>query len=405
MIRQPAGLDRDTPRGAVRPAPVQLETETVSGPPGKSVAFWPLAIQFLIGAGILVVVSSAVRNAQVNLETLGLTSGFGFLERTTGWGYSFSLIERSISDSYARTLLIGVMNTIFLGSLTIVTSTMLGVVIGTLRDVPNLPLRFVANWFVNIFRNIPLILQLIFVYSIFIHMPAPRQAFSLWDAVFLSNRGLMVPTLNVGSAGALVILVAVVAVVGLILRFSSAGFARNLLYMAFGAAAVCVVGSYAYAPSGEFLVSFPALVGLRFDGGMTIPIEFVAMTVAITVYGGAYITEVVHGGLREVPRGFVEAGRSLGLTEMQIWLKIKLPIALRSILPPLGNQWILIMKATTLGVAIGFSDLFYLVSTSITQSGQTLELIFLLMTAFLLINYFLALLVNLMNTRLALKEH
>ena len=377
----------------------------MSPPSEKPVAFGSLVIQFLIGAGMLVIVSSAVHNAQVNLEALGLTSGFGFLERTTGWGYSFSLIERSINDSYARTLLIGVMNTIFVGLFTIVTSTILGIVIGTLRDVPNLALRFSANWFVYVFRNIPLILQLIFVYSILIHMPAPREALGFNEVVFLSNRGLTIPVLNVSSVGGLVILVMVAAMIGLILKFSSAGFGRKLLYMTFGATAICIVGGYAYVPSGESLVSFPVLTGLRFLGGMTISVELVAMIVAITVYGAAYIGEVVHGGLREVPPGFVEAGSSLGLTDVQIWHRIKLPIALRSILPPLGNQWILIMKATTLGVAIGFSDLFYLISTSITQSGQTLELIFLLMIAFLFINYSLALLVNLINARFSLKGY
>ena len=123
----------------------------MSKPPKKPVAVKPLVIQGIIAAIAVVVIWGAVRNAQINLEQLGLTSGFGFLERTTGWGYSFSLIERSINDSYARTLLIGVMNTAFLGALTIVTSTILGIVIGTLRDVPNMPLRFIADWFVHIF--------------------------------------------------------------------------------------------------------------------------------------------------------------------------------------------------------------------------------------------------------------
>lgn len=153
------------------------------------------------------------------------------------------------------------------------------------------------------------------------------------------------------------------------------------------------------------MVSIPALKGLRFVGGISVSIEFVAMILAIVLYGSAYIAEVVRGGLQEVPKGLIEAGQAIGLSRSAIWSRIKMPMALRTIIPPLGNQWIFIMKATTIGVAIGFSDLFYIVSTSITQSGQTLELIALLMGAFLLVNYLIAQLTNLLNASLKLKGH
>ncbi len=129
------------------------------------------------------------------------------------------------------------------------------------------------------------------------------------------------------------------------------------------------------------------------------------MIIAIVLYGSAYIAEVVRGGLKEVPQGLVEAVKALGLGGRHIWFRIQLPLALRTIILPLGNQWIFIMKATTIGVAIGFSDLFMLVSTSITQSGQTLELIGILMATFLAINYSVAQAVNWLNARMQLKAH
>jgi ABC-type amino acid transport system permease subunit len=138
---------------------------------------------------------------------------------------------------------------------------------------------------------------------------------------------------------------------------------------------------------------------------LTLSVELVAMIVGIVLYGSAYVAEVVRGGLNDVPKGLTEAGQALGLSGFHIWSRIKLPMALRMIIPPLGNQWIFIMKATTIGVAIGFSDLFMLVSTSITQSGQTLELIAILMLAFLLVNFTLAQAVNWLNARLQLKAH
>ena len=126
------------------------------------------------------------------------------------------------------------------------------------------------------------------------------------------------------------------------------------------------------------------------------------MFVAIVLFGSAYLAEVVKGGLRAVPSGFIEAGRSMGLSELAIWLNIKMPMALRSFIPPLGNQWIFLMKATTVGIAIGFSGLFLIVSTSINQSGQTLEFIFILMCSFLLINFLLALFIGWLNNRVQL---
>ena len=130
-----------------------------------------------------------------------MTSGFSFLERDTGWDYSFSLIERSISDRYYYTLFVGLLNTLFVGFICIVTTTVFGFIIGTMRDSRHPALSFAANVYVQIFRNIPLILQAIFLYAILIHMGGPRQALNIGDVAFLSGRGLMLPGLNISPSG------------------------------------------------------------------------------------------------------------------------------------------------------------------------------------------------------------
>ena len=362
-----------------------------------------LIIQALLVVVIALIVWSSVTTARTNLNALGITGGFAFLERATGWSYSFSLLPRSVNDTYARTLTIGFLNTLFLGSLCIVLSTILGFIIGSIRDSSNLALQTIAAFFVQLFRNLPLILQLVFWYAVLIHIPGPRQAYSLGDAVFLSNRGLMLPALNISGQMALLILVFSIAL-AVVLMFARQSFLRALAIWA-AATVVAVVAAVIFtAPEGEPILSVPALQGLRFRGGLQMTIELVAMIIAIVLYSSAYIAEVVRGGLAEVPKGLTEAGQALGLSSRTIWAKIKLPIALRSIIPPLGNQWIFIMKATTIGVAIGFSDLFMIVSTSLTQTGQTLELIAILMGAFILINVTLAQLVNFMNSRMQLKS-
>jgi len=362
------------------------------------------AIQALLIVGVIVIIWSAIASARINLTALGITSGFGFLERSTGWSYSFSLIERNINDTYTKTLWIGFQNSVFVGFISIVLSTVLGFTIGTARDAHNLSIKAAATTFVQIFRNIPLILQVVFWYAILIHMPGPRQAISVGELAFISNRGVMLPGLNVAS-GIAVGIIAFSVLLFIALTIFKTTFGKKLILWFSGSILALILAGVLFTPEGESILSIPTLKGLRFVGGITVSIELVAMIVSIVLYGSAYIAEVVRGGLQEVPKGLIEAGQAIGLPQRAIWSRIKMPMALRTIIPPLGNQWIFIMKATTIGVAIGFSDLFYIVSTSITQSGQTLELIALLMGAFLTVNYLIAQLTNWLNASLKLKGH
>jgi His/Glu/Gln/Arg/opine family amino acid ABC transporter permease subunit len=363
-----------------------------------------ILIQGVILVSTILLVLGAVSNAQYNLTRMNMTSGFAFLERGTGWDYSFSLIERDISDHYSYTLFVGFLNTVFVGFICIITTTFFGFIIGTLRDARHPALSLAANVYVQIFRNIPLILQVIFLYALLIHLGGPRQAISIADVAFISGRGVMLPSLNV-SAGIAVGMLAASVALAVALVMSKVKLWRGVGAWIFGSVVLALIAAFIFKPSGESVFSIPVLQGLRFQGGINMPIELLAMILSITLYGSAYIAEIVRGGLSQVPKGLVEAGQALGLTHMAIWSRIKVPMALRSIIPPLGNQWIFMMKATTIGIAIGFSDLFYITVTSISQSGQTLELIMILMLIFLAINYSIALFTNWLNTRMKLKEH
>ncbi|MEN8873260.1 MAG: ABC transporter permease subunit, partial [Pacificibacter sp.] len=150
-----------------------------------------ITIQVLLVIISIIAIWGAVSSAQVNLAALGITNGFGFLDRSTGWDYSFSLVERSINDPYSKTLVIGFQNTIFVGFISIFFATIFGFIIGTGRDSSHPGVKAAATVFVQTFRNIPLILQGVFLYSVLIHFPGPRQSMSFADSVFLSNRGLM----------------------------------------------------------------------------------------------------------------------------------------------------------------------------------------------------------------------
>ena len=364
--------------------------------------------KILIQSGLIaltvLVLFGGITTARTNLEALGLTSGFGFLERGTGWDYSFSLVPKDITDPYAQTLFVGFLNTLFVGFIAIFLTTLFGFIVGTARDASNIAVRTAATVYVQIFRNIPLILQLVFLYAVLINLPGPRQAMSFADSVFLSNRGLMFPGLSVTPGVAVALLLASIAL-GVVLIWRRTPLFAGLAVWIGGSVLLSLIVAVAMRPEDAGLFSVPSLQGLRFRGGITIPLELLGMIVAITLYGSAYIAEVVRGGLAQVPKGLTEAGQALGLTKGAIWSRIKMPMALRSIIPPLGNQWIFMMKSTTIGVAIGFSDLFYIVSISITQSGQTLELIALLAGAFLLVNGSLTVFTNWLNARMKLKAH
>ena len=364
-----------------------------------------IATQIGVFLLVVLIVVGAYFSARANLVEMGLTSGFNFLNRDTGWGYSFSLIERSIDDTYRRTLLIGFMNTLFVGFISIFFATILGFLIGTARDSLNLGLNVAASIYIQIFRNIPLILQVIFLYAILINAPpSPKQAISYGDVIFLSNRGMNVPVLNLPLEYASIAFGLSLAL-GALVVWRAVPFLRALAIWLLGTVAIFAVAIVLFTPEGLPAVSVPYLKGLKFREGVTLTPELLAMLIGIVLYSAAYIGEVVRGGLDEVPKGLTEAGKALGLGRFAIWWTIKIPMALRAIIPPLGNQWIFTMKATTVGVAIGFSDLFYIVSTSITQSGQTLELIAILAGGFLLVNFSMAQGVNWLNRRLALKGY
>lgn len=367
-------------------------------------------LQAVLLSTVAVLIVGMVLNTRAALDAQSLTTGFGFLNRSTGWDFSFSVLPYSISDTYSRTLLIGVLNTLLLGFLGIFFATLIGVVIGLVRTSRNVLFSFLGTIYVEIFRNVPLILQAVFWYSVVSHLPRPRAAISLGDTVFLTGRGVYLPSLNI--AFSMIALMVLLVVLWLfLLGWLRDRLDRSALYYRLRLIGWCVlplalvaIGYFAHVP-GTPVIDLPALKGLNFRGGLRLPPELTALVIAIALYGGAYIGEVVRAGLMSVPRGQIEAGFVNGLNNYHIFTRIRMPLAIRAILPSLTNQYVQLMKATTIGLVVGFSDFFMIVSTSINQSGQTLELLGLLMGGFLVINLSIAFLMNTINRRIAIKGY
>lgn len=366
--------------------------------------------QALVLSVVAALLVTMVINTRASLEEQSLTTGFGFLERSTGWDFSFSVLPYSISDKYSKTILIGFLNTLLLGFLGISLATVLGIIVGLVRTSKNKLFSMLGTVYVEIFRNVPLILQAIFWYSIVSHLPRPRQALSIGDSVFLSGRGLYFPVFNIALwSVALMLLLFVLWMIFLPwlreqMNHSSSYHLIKRTGWLMLPVLIFAIGYLARIPDTP-LLNMPALKGLNFKGGMRLPPELSALLIAIGLYGGAYIGEVVRAGLMSVPKGQIEAGYVNGLKPFHIFSRIRLPLAIRAVLPSLTNQYVQLMKATTIGIVIGFSDLFMIISTSINQSGQTLELLAILMGGFLLINLSVAYVMNTINRKIAIKGY
>lgn len=360
---------------------------------------------------IIAMVIAFVVVGKANLDAQGMTSGFGFLERSTGWRISFSLTEYSTSSPYWKAIVVGILNSLFLGALALPIATVIGIAVGVMRTSGNGMAELVGTCFVEVFRNVPLILQLLFWYTVLLGLPAPRDAEPLLGVFAFTGRGIYLPGLNVTGGSVVLVFCALAAAFAVSLwlrngRWSQVTVAqarkeRLGLWVVAGLAAVlCLwLGRIPDTP----LVNIPEQRGLNYKEGIRVSPELMACVIAIAIYGAAYIAEIVRAGFNAVPRGQTEAGHALGLTSWQIFSRIRMPLALRIVMPTLINQYVWLFKATTIGIAISFTDFFMVISTAINQSGQTLELIAILMGGFLAINYTISFVLNRVNDAIKLK--
>ncbi|MGQ3214443.1 MAG: ABC transporter permease subunit [Shinella sp.] len=359
---------------------------------------------------LVLAITGAVHEATTKMAAQGMTGGFDFLYKSTGFRIGFSLIPFDPFSSYARMIWVGIVNTIFLGLLSIVLANIVGLVIAIFRISSNGVLNDIGTLYIEAFRNVPLILQALFWYAALTHFPPPKQAYALFDSIFLSARGVFIPSLNVEgkwfAAVALVLFagLAVLAWFSMTRRFRRTRSRGKVQGVIAGTtlAAMAAILVYAREP-GSALISVPSLQGLNFRGGITVPPEMAALAIATAIYGGAYIAEVIRAGFISVGKGQVEAARALGLSPWHVFSRVHLPLAIRAVLPTLINQYVWLFKATTLGIVVGFADFFSVISVSINQSGQTLELIAILMAGFLIMNNTLSFVLNRVNKAIALK--
>ncbi len=370
-------------------------------------------LQTLYVGSFATLLLSAVLIARRNLEEQGIGSGFDFLWKSAGWDMAFSIFPTTSNDPYWWVLLMGFLNTLLTGFTALALATALGGFIGLARISSIGALRFLGTTYVELFRNIPLIVQLSFWYMVASRLPAPRNSLEV-AGVFLNNRGLYLPVPNEPFLALMVVCTLCLALAFILFRYARSPNGKEAgRLQAWRAVAPMVLLSLfllivAITSGYDTLTSFfsvPRLKGLNFIGGYRLPPELYILVLAITLYAAAYIGEIVRGGFLAVNKGQMEAAQALGLNPWQAFAHVRLPLALRSMLPILTNQYIWLIKATTLGIVVGFADFFMVIATGITQSGQTLEMVGILMAGFLLINASLGSVLNRVNNAIAIKGH
>ena len=379
----------------------------------RSKSFRAAAVQAGFVAALIALILGAALTARANLAAQGLTSGFGFLWKATGWEMNFTLLPATTADPYWWYLVLGLMNTLFMGVIGLVGASALGLVVGLMRSGRNPAARLLGTIYIEIFRNLPLILQLFFWYAMANALPAPRQSIGFAGAL-INARGIYLPGLTVGPGTVALAVLALVVAAGLVVWLLTARRFRRMeparlhrMALGLGAAGLAVAALILVAghDPAQPWITRPELAGLKIDGGFRIQPEFYALAIAIMTYGAAYVGEIVRGGFKAVGRGQMEAAAALGLSPWQVFSRVRMPLAFRAMLPILINQYVWLIKATTLGIAVGFSDFFMVIASSINHSGQTFEFIAILMGGFLLINFSLAAVLNRLNRAIALKGH
>ena len=395
---------------------MSIQIERAVAPPRVAIYNRPkiraVFYQLVLLAALLWLGFEIALNAKANLDAQKITSGFGFLDNTAGFGINQSLIPYNEADTYARVFFVGLLNTLLVAAIGIVLATILGFLVGLARLSPNWLVARLAGGYVELIRNLPLLFQLLFWYlAVLGTLPGPRQSISLFGEIFLNNRGIIVPAPVAGEGTGAVIAVfalSVIATVALRVWAKRRQMRTGRQFPLFWASLALVVGPPLVAlVAMGFPIRFesPELRGFNFVGGVRLLPEFIALLVALTTYTAAFIAEVVRAGVLAVPREQTEAALALGLRRRLALRLIVVPQALRVIVPPLTNQYLNLTKNSSLAVAVGYPDLFAVFAgTALHQTGQAIEIIAITMAVYLAISLITSALMNWYNARIQVAE-
>ncbi len=363
-------------------------------------------------AGVVAVVALLASNAIETIQRQNIATGFTFLNNTAGFDIVQTLVRYDETSTYGRVLLVGVLNTLLVASIGVVLATLIGFVIGIGQLSSNWLVARLCRGYVETLRNLPLLLQIFFWYfAVLRALPEPRESWGLGEAAFLNNRGLYLPG-PMAEPGFWLVWMALGA--GVVASLLVTARARRLREKTGHAAPVLpIVTALVLLPplvmsavlGFPLTFSWPALSGFNFEGGVTVLPELMALVIALASYTASYIAEIVRAGIQGVARGQMEASQALGLPRSQTLRLVIVPQAMRQIIPPLTSQYLNLTKNSSLAVAIAYPDLVSVFAgTSLSQTGQAIEIIAITMAVYLTISLLTSAFMNWYNARVALTE-
>ena len=375
-------------------------------PKTRSILFQALLVIVLLFLGYEI-----VSNTIANLQRLNKDFGFDFLKRTAGFDIIQTLVPYTSASNFGTALYVGFLNTVLISVLSIIAATIIGFVVGLMRLSKNWLASRIATLYIEVFRNVPLLLW-IFVFYSAIRQPLPdvRNALSLFGSFFLSKKGLMMPKPLFGDGAwvALAGLVVAIVLAIVIARWSKARqAATGQPFPVFLTSLALILGLplLGFAVAGFPLTwEFPALTGFNFTGGLAVLPEFIALFLALSIYTATYIAEAVRAGVLSVSHGQTEAAHALGIGNGSTLRLVVVPQAMRVVIPPLASTYLSLTKNSSLAVAIGYPDLVATGGTVLNQTGKAIEIVSLWMVVYLSLSLLTSLLMNWFNNRMKLVE-
>ena len=348
-----------------------------------------------------------VTNTQLNLKRLNQSFGFNFLSEASNFDVLTSLISYSSSSTYSRALLVGFWNTLLVSACGIVLATVIGFVAGIMRLSKNAVVSGVAAIYVDLIRSIPLLLQIFMWYALVLKpLPGPGQAYNFFNALFISNRGVVGPRPEFGQGAIWSVVLLICAVIASYFLLRYAKRKQELTGQRIPAGWMSL-GMIVAAPFIGLLLAgwpltwdIPSLAGFNFTGGMTLVPEFIAMLLALSVYTGTFICEIVRAGIQSVYKGQSEASSALGLSNSNTLRLVIIPQAMRVIIPPLANQYLNLTKNSSLAIAIGFPELVATGGTILNQSGKAIEIVMVWMVIYLSLSLITSAFMNWFNSHM-----
>ncbi len=374
--------------------------------PATRALIYQILILGLVALGVWYLGSNTLHN----LAARNISTGFAFLHEEAGFAIGESMVDYSPADTYGHAVVVGLLNTLKVSVVGVIAATLFGTLLGISRLSKNWLLSRLAGLYIEVMRNIPLLLQLFFWYALITEiMPGPRQALQPIPDVFVSNRGFKIPWFK-GDAmdwvfgGLALAIVLIVLLAHWARRHQDAtGKIFPLGRAALGLLIVVPVLAY-WVSGGTLELDRPELKGFNFQGGLNMSPEFSALLLGLVTYTSAFVGEVVRSGIQAVNQGQWEAASSIGLSRARTLRLVILPQAMRVIIPPMTSQYLNLTKNSSLAVAIGYPDIVAVTNTILNQTGQTIEGIMIIMAAYLVVSLSISVFMNWYNKRIALVE-